>query len=455
MKYKSKSQRLTVFLLLAISFMILIDRVVFPDWFYLFKDVPPPSASLDVVNDGQNQGQNQGQNKQQASDAEQGEEQGQEQSSITFDQKFLSYPIAAPVLDRQKFVSFHDWMRDLEDQEVVYLAEQEAIDKKARQDQQLALKQDQLNQQMLEKQVLEKQVSEKNKLETEKEAFYNDSRPKIVIIIDDLGIRRGLTKEISDLPGPLTLSFLPYADGLQGLIDYGNNHGHEAMLHVPMEPMRSTIDPGPKALRVAMDHDEIVKNFRDNLTSAHGYVGVNNHMGSRFTQDRNAMQIIMQILAQEDLYFIDSKTIRGSVAYETAQSFGVSSQERDVFLDHYNDPDFIDQQFALLQKIAKKKGHAIGIGHPYPHTLAALKKWLPIFKQEGLALVPASQIVGVPAESDGVYAQKEWEQLDHKAVHKIPAHDASSRIDGIKHDTKADHVLFQTHFVPSTYSISD
>lgn len=216
---------------------------------------------------------------------------------------------------------------------------------------------------------------------------------KIVIIIDDLGQRRKMTHDFINLPGPLTLSFLPYASDLQNLIDLSRQQNHEAMLHVPMEPMSKTLNPGPDALKVDMSRTEIEHYLIENLSKATGYVGINNHMGSRLTQDESAMDSIMQTLHKRGLLFIDSRTINRSVALKYARLNGVPSETRDIFLDHEANDNFITSQLKNLEKLAHKNGQAIAIGHPYPQTLKALEDWLPTLKAKGIDLVPVSALI--------------------------------------------------------------
>ena len=116
-------------------------------------------------------------------------------------------------------------------------------------------------------------------------------------------------------------------------------------------------------------------------------------MGSKFTEDRRAMSDIMKVLAEHDLFFLDSKTTAKSVGQEVAKTYGVDYATRHVFLDNNNDKAYILGQLRATEKIAKKNGYAVAIGHPKSQTYVALKEWLPTLEEKGIKLVPMSEIV--------------------------------------------------------------
>jgi hypothetical protein len=146
-----------------------------------------------------------------------------------------------------------------------------------------------------------------------------DGRPMIAIVIDDVGLDRKHSDEASALPAPLTLSFMAYADDLANQVAAARAHGHEIMLHVPMEPLAARVDPGPNALRTGLDQDEIKRRLGWDLARIDGIVGVNNHMGSRFTEWPEGMAPVLEMLRERGLFFLDSKTTPRSVGIELAQ----------------------------------------------------------------------------------------------------------------------------------------
>lgn len=218
-------------------------------------------------------------------------------------------------------------------------------------------------------------------------------RPMIAVVIDDMGIDRRRTRQIIDLPGPLTASFLTYAPDLKAQAKAARAAGKELMLHMPMEPDNADLDAGPGVLETAMDAGTIGKRFLAGLDSFSGYVGVNNHMGSRFTSDADAMRPVVQTLGQRGLFWLDSRTTNKPAGPALAKSLGVPFAERNIFLDHFNNVEGVRGQLARLEEAARTHGYAVGIGHPKDHTIQALGDWLPTLEAKGLVLVPMSAVV--------------------------------------------------------------
>lgn len=216
--------------------------------------------------------------------------------------------------------------------------------------------------------------------------------PIIAIVIDDAGLDRKRTAEALDLPAPITISYLPYANDLGKQVSQARAKGHEILLHMPMEPSSSTIDPGPHALYDKYDAQKVRQEMAWMLARFKGYVGINNHMGSKFTSDPAQMKTVMDEMKKRGLLFLDSRTSAKSVAYETAKEYGVPALERDVFIDDANDTAKIENMLERTEHIAKKRGFVIAIGHPRDLTLAALHKWIPAVKSKGFVLVPLTDI---------------------------------------------------------------
>ncbi len=223
-------------------------------------------------------------------------------------------------------------------------------------------------------------------------------KPRIVIVIDDLGLDKRRARRTVALPGPLTLSYMAYAEDLPKQAEKARKSGHEIMLHVPMEPSSSSINPGPNVLLSGMPKDELQKNIDWNLDQMSGYVGINNHMGSRFTADTESMRVVIATLKARGYLFLDSVTSGRSVAHDEARDGGIPFAVRNVFLDHEDDLDAIRQQLRHTEQIARKTGLAIAIGHPRDNTIAALKEWLPSLNDRGFQLVPVSAVVRIASK---------------------------------------------------------
>lgn len=213
--------------------------------------------------------------------------------------------------------------------------------------------------------------------------------PAISIIIDDIGYSRELGAQLLDLPRPVTLAILPHSPHGAALARRAQRSGHEIMLHLPMESSVGA-DSGPGTLAAGMSDEHFTSTLVDNLRAIPGISGVNNHMGSLLTSRRDAMQRLMGgIAARGDLFFIDSRTTTSTVAEETARLFGIPSTRRDVFLDNRRDAASIDGKFDELLRRARLNGHAVAIGHPYPETIAVLRRRLS--QLHGIRLIRVDQ----------------------------------------------------------------
>ena len=184
-----------------------------------------------------------------------------------------------------------------------------------------------------------------------------------------------------------------YGNNLDGLVARARTAGHEILVHLPMEPKSVEADPGPNALLTGLPLAELDRRIATNLLRLDGYVGVSNHMGSRFTASEREMRRVMRALQARDLLFLDSLTTGQSTGARLAREYGIPTVTRDIFLDNDRDPAMIRRQLALTVARARERGHAVAIGHPYPETLDALEGWLPGLGARGLVLVPISALV--------------------------------------------------------------
>ncbi|WP_162916890.1 divergent polysaccharide deacetylase family protein [Dongia deserti] len=226
-------------------------------------------------------------------------------------------------------------------------------------------------------------------------------RPMIAVVLDDVGVARSHAEMAIDMPAVITLSFMTYADGVANMAARARAKGHELMLHVPMEPLDSDVDAGPQALKVHLSESELKKRLAWGLGRFPGYIGINNHMGSRFTQDERGMRIVLSELKDRGLLFLDSRTIGTSIGDRLAASMGVAHVVRDVFLDDEMDQAAVMKQLAYAERVAASKGHAIAIGHPHPATLAAIRAWMPQAEARGFVLVPLSTVAKLRLGASG------------------------------------------------------
>ena len=218
---------------------------------------------------------------------------------------------------------------------------------------------------------------------------------RIAIIIDDFGYQdQALISAFCQLPHPITLSIFPLEEHTEWTAQQAVAHGKGVMVHLPMEPLDYPArDPGRNAIFTDYAPERIRTITRDGLLAVPGAQGVNNHMGSRVTENVAAMQSVLQEVKQQGLFFIDSATSPRSIAYEEAQAAGIPSARNALFLDYDESTDAVLKKLTALAERARIEGTAIGIGHAKPGTLEALQRGLPELQKEGFELILTKDVV--------------------------------------------------------------
>lgn len=217
-------------------------------------------------------------------------------------------------------------------------------------------------------------------------------QPVIALVIDDCGLGQHGTQAAIALPPEVTLAFLPYGRRARALSKTAAARGHDVILHMPMQPMGDE-DPGPEPLTLSLSPDQVRQRVQAAFAAIPNAIGLNNHMGSRFTADAVALRPVMQEIKSRRLFFLDSVTSPRSAGSIVARQAGVPALTRDVFLDDVIAPHLIEVQLALSESLARRHGSAIAIGHPHPATLQALVKWLPTLERRGFKLVRLKELL--------------------------------------------------------------
>ncbi|MBT4427166.1 MAG: divergent polysaccharide deacetylase family protein [Rhodospirillaceae bacterium] len=219
--------------------------------------------------------------------------------------------------------------------------------------------------------------------------------PIIAIVIDDLGHSEREFAHAMSLGEGITLAFLPYTDRVAEFARRARQKGFEILVHMPMEPTDASADPGPNALLTSLSEEELKRRLAHNLSRLEGYVGINNHMGSKFSQDRGAMKLVLDELAARGLLYLDSVTIGSTVGEPVATASRMPFASRDVFLDSVAEKGFIERQLRVVENVARQSGRAVAIGHPYAATMEVLKRWLPDARARGFEFVPISTVAAL------------------------------------------------------------
>ena len=220
--------------------------------------------------------------------------------------------------------------------------------------------------------------------------------PRIAIIMDDLGRSLGVAQQLIDLNLSVTLSILPGEPLATEVALLASRSGQEVMIHVPMEPQNyPETNPGKDALLLGQSDKEIRRRIAAMIKSVPYASGANNHMGSRFTEYSEGMRSVLSIMRENGLFFVDSRTTAQSIVKREAERAGVPTTVRDVFLDNVAEVDAISVEISRLIKRAKQNGSAVGICHPYPETITALRLAKEQLQNSEIELVFASRLVSL------------------------------------------------------------
>lgn len=242
--------------------------------------------------------------------------------------------------------------------------------------------------------------------DTDKKAAPRDGhKPRVAIIVDDIGQHKEPIDRLLKLEGPLTFAILPNLPYSKYAAEKAHQRGWDVILHLPMEPMESSgysgEDAGEDALLVGQSKEAILARLDKNLSSFPYIEGVNNHMGSKFMENDELMDLVLERINSKGLYFVDSMTSAKSVGYKKAAGMGMKTVKRDVFLDlSSKGPDYVKSQLKKLVEISGKNGTAVGICHPYNATIEALTEYMPVMEGE-VDLSNASDVLSSGKEVSG------------------------------------------------------
>jgi len=217
-------------------------------------------------------------------------------------------------------------------------------------------------------------------------------KARIAIIIDDMGLSMKAASRLAQIDRDLSFSVLPHTERSEDIASYLHSRGYDVLVHIPMEGAAGK-NPGRGAIMSDMDEYKMLSILENDLNSIPYAVGASNHMGSRITQDRDKMTVIINELKRRGLFYIDSMTAPNSVCTDVARDAGEPFARRDVFLDNELNALYITGQLDRLKKVAIKNGYAIGICHPHEETIAVLEKEIPRLRSQGIELEPISKFV--------------------------------------------------------------
>ncbi|MCZ8207128.1 MAG: divergent polysaccharide deacetylase family protein [Hyphomonadaceae bacterium] len=222
--------------------------------------------------------------------------------------------------------------------------------------------------------------------------FSETGRPKVALVVGGLGLNARITQRaIDELPAEVTLSFVPYAENLQGWINKARANGHEVLIEIPMEPFDyPENDPGPHTLLTTASADENQRRLEFLLSRASGYFGVTNYLGGKFATSNESSGAIMRQLRSRGVAFIADGS--ASQLDAAASSAGLRNAQSDRLIDQRPSGDDIAAQLGALEAMATQRGAALGFGVAYSVTIDQIARWAKDAARRGLILAPASAV---------------------------------------------------------------
>jgi len=219
------------------------------------------------------------------------------------------------------------------------------------------------------------------------------SSPKVAIVMDDFGYNMKDLDVLFASKLPVTLSILPNLKYSHRVAELAHSKGYEVILHLPLEANDKAAPAELDTIKTGMDEKQIIPMLDQEISEISHLKGVSNHQGSKATEDKATMSIVIADLKKKDLYFFDSLCTNKSVCREVAKGLGVPYGKRDIFLDDINTPESIEKEILSLRRLAFKKGSAIAICHDRKTTITVLRKMMPLLADDGIVFVNLSDMV--------------------------------------------------------------
>ncbi|MFC1541125.1 divergent polysaccharide deacetylase family protein [Candidatus Latescibacterota bacterium] len=217
---------------------------------------------------------------------------------------------------------------------------------------------------------------------------------RIALIVDDLGIRNlDSARRLCGLEQVVTLSILPFQSHTSDVIEIARETGTPYILHMPMEPTSASANPGEGAIYTIDRESEINEKLEKAFKSVRGSTGLNNHMGSKATEDTRTMEIVMKYLSENNYFFVDSRTSNNSIGYSLSQKMGVKSAALFTYIDVEDDKDFMNARIDKIAEAAFEKGLVVAICHDRPNTIDLLEERLPELTARNITFIKVADIV--------------------------------------------------------------
>jgi polysaccharide deacetylase 2 family uncharacterized protein YibQ len=218
--------------------------------------------------------------------------------------------------------------------------------------------------------------------------------PRIAIIVGGLGVSESATAQaIANLPGAVTLGFMPYGGDVAALAARARAQGHEVLLQLPMEPFDyPDNDPGPQTLLTSLTAQQNTDRLYWLMSRFQGYVGMANAMGARFTASEQSFGPVLREAAKRGLIFVDDGSNPRSLAGQIAGANNLPFAKADVAIDAVPTPAEIDRALGRLEMAARERNIAVGMASALPVSIDHIAKWSKALAGRGLLLVPITAV---------------------------------------------------------------
>ncbi|MBI5124249.1 MAG: divergent polysaccharide deacetylase family protein [Candidatus Omnitrophica bacterium] len=243
---------------------------------------------------------------------------------------------------------------------------------------------------IVQKRAVVKEAAKKKALPAIQKKFSN---PRVAIVIDDFGYNMNNVDGLLAVKKPVTFSILPHLPYSRRVADLAHSKGYEVILHQPIEAIDKSAPAEADTIKTSMNEEEVISILEKDMASVPGLRGVSNHQGSKGTEDKKLMAVIIGELKKKKLYYFDSLVTYRSVCRDVAKSLGVPYAKRDMFLDNSTAPEYIEKQVLGLRRFAFRKGSAIAVCHDRKNTIAVLARMMPELADEGMVFVSLSEMV--------------------------------------------------------------
>jgi polysaccharide deacetylase 2 family uncharacterized protein YibQ len=222
----------------------------------------------------------------------------------------------------------------------------------------------------------------------------NDPRPRIALVIADLGLSRFVSDwTIAELPGAVTLVFSSAATAVDAWMARARESGHETLLSIPMEPLDyPASDPGPGTLLVKNNVTTNMDRLKENMIKGRGYVGLTTLDGSRMMTSPRHLQPLIDEFKSRGLLFLDAQLTDHSSAYSLAKNIGAPAVNADFSIRDDMGTEALSAHLQQIEATATKNKKCVVLIAPSPLVLRQLAAWISGLAQKGFVLAPITSM---------------------------------------------------------------